>query len=273
MSTDQLVEDRNEIDSVIEVAKEAAAVHLLEKDRVYAVPDGRGGFTTVDTDTYRAKPRDYKDIHRELDDIDNFIEYLAAHDEGSTEIWAHLNPDRTQIKILAFLDAGTFESRQVTLRFDETRRWKEWQALNGQYVDQGRFAEFLEDHTEDLLDPDAATMLEVAQSLRASVKTDFQQSLRLDNGQTQLVYKEEIEGKAGRAGKLTIPNDIAIQVQPYTTSDPFKVEAKFRYRLNGGALSLGVKLMNADRVVEHVFNQLIEKLTASDVAPIFLGRP
>lgn len=261
--------DHNEIDSAIGIALDGAPLQELDAGGIYVSKDGN----VFDTDKYLSVPRNYQRLNQDLDNVESFLAYLSAHDNGETEIWAHMNPSRTGVQIKAFLDAKTYARQLVTLRFDETRRWKEWQALNEKYVDQGVFAEFLEDHTEDLLEPDAATMLEVAQSLRASIKTDFQQSLRLDNGQTQLVYKEELEGKAGRAGKLTIPGEISISVQPYTTSELFKVKAKFRYRLNGGALSLGIKLMNTDRIIEHVFSQVVEKITSADIAPVFIGLP
>lgn len=261
----------NETEAAIAITREATKAQELEPGSIYLTTLYDGSQEVIDTDRYLTVPRGYPTFNRILDAPDDFIEFLKARDEGHTEIWAHLSDDRTAITVNAWLDADGHRRRQVGLRFATTQRWRDWQAIDGKLYEQAPFAEFIESYAGDIQQPDAATMLEVAQSLRASTATVFESSQKLSNGETRFVYKEDLEGKAGKAGDLSIPDQISIAVQPFTSSGAFKIDAKFRYRIVNRELRLGVKFLNADRMVERVFDETVEALREADVAPVYLG--
>lgn len=264
-------EPRNELDTVVEVTRAGMFAQEVNPGEIYLVRDADGDTSVVDLDRYLTVPRGYRAFDRTVDTPEDFIEFLKAHNLGDAEIWAHLNDTRSAITVTAWLDANTHRRQQISLRFATTQRWREWQNIDGGFYEQAPFAEFIESHASDIQTPDAATMLEVAQSLRASTSTAFESSQKLSNGETRFVYKEDIEGKAGKAGELSIPDQISIAVQPFTSSSAFKIDAKFRYRITNRELKLGVKFLNADRMVERVFTETVETLRKADVAPVYLG--
>ena len=86
----------------------------------------------------------------------------------------------------------------------------------------------------------------------------------LANGQRVLRWEEEIDGKAGQKGDLKIPADLELVMAPFIGADPVLVTARFRYRINGGNLTLGVKLVDPLAALDAAFRRICEQL---DVLP------
>lgn len=169
-------------------------------------------------------------------------------------------------------EAGWRDHRCV-LRLEHTDEWKAWAALSGKLCSQGAFAEFIEDHVLDIREPDGATMLELAQSFEASIKAEFVQGTALDNGARRLVYKENIEAKAGRSGNIDIPRRLVLGLAPYDGVEPFEVGALLRYRISDGALGIGVVLERPDLVLKAAFVDVLTAVEAATGATILHGRP
>ena len=62
----------------------------------------------------------------------------------------------------------------------------------------------------------------------------------------QLTYNEEIDGRAGEAGQLRIPEEFFIALKPFLGGDTFCVPARFRYRIQEGRLVMWYELVRAD---------------------------
>lgn len=265
----------NENQAIIDVAKASVEPFGTSFMGVYLAPDAKGNYQVIDLDRFNDVPRDYRALNKTFDDVDSFLAFLHSHNQDqAAEIWARQAGDRRSMSVTALLDPAPSgpSLRNLRLAFTETERWQDWKRVDNRWYDQEEFAEFLEDHADDLASPSAAEMLEIAQSIRATVGTVVEKGIRLDNGETQLVYKEDIEGKAGRAGQLEIPQQIKITVQPFTSSSAYLLDAKFRYRLVNRELKLSVKLMNADLMIERVFSGILDAVRegARDV-PVYLG--
>jgi uncharacterized protein YfdQ (DUF2303 family) len=109
----------------------------------------------------------------------------------------------------------------VLLALRKTEAWEQWLALDGKLMGQEQFAEFLEDHLPELLDPAAATMLEIAQSIQAATKAEFQSGTRLSTGERQFAYVENVTAKAGQRGDLTIPETFVVGLVPFEGSEGY----------------------------------------------------
>ena len=134
-------------------------------------------------------------------------------------------------------------------------------------MDQATFAEFIEDNVKDITHhpeyentPSAADMLEISRTLEAKKNITFRQGTRLDNGQVQLTYNEEIDGRAGEAGQLRIPEEFFIALKPFLGGDAFCVPARFRYRIQEGRLVMWYELVRADKVLEEAYNAVRAKI-------------
>ena len=113
-------------------------------------------------------------------------------------------------------------------------------------------------------------MLEISRTLEAKKNITFRQGTRLDNGQVQLTYNEEIDGRAGEAGQLRIPEQFFIAVKPFLGGDAFCVPARFRYRIQDGRLMMWFELVRPDKVLEEAYNAVRDKIqTAINEVPLY----
>jgi uncharacterized protein YfdQ (DUF2303 family) len=122
---------------------------------------------------------------------------------------------------------------------------------------QLEFAEFIEDHLPNFVTPSAADMLELAQTFQATTKVDFASSQRVKSGETQLTYAEQQTATAGKKGNLSIPDTFEIALQPFENGPAYKVQARFRYRIHNGALTLGYRLTRPQDVRREAFNEVV----------------
>lgn len=151
-----------------------------------------------------------------------------------------------------------------------TPEWQQWLGQSGKLTAQAEFAEFIEDHALELVSPDAATMLEIAQSFQATIGATLRSARRLASGEVQFLYAEEVAASAGRNGDITIPTELVVAVAPYEGAEPVEFTARFRYRFIGGhPPQLGFKIDQTAslrrRVVDAVVAQVEENLAGITV--------
>lgn len=214
----------------------------------------------------------------------SWLAYVARHAGPGTEVFADVTEDR----VTAVLDGpestpgssrpGWGQHRAV-LDLTPSDAWRAWTNVHDRWLTQDAMAEHLEARTPDLVEPDAATMLEIAQTIKATTGVKFESRSVLHNGERQLRYVESIDGQAGQRGDLTIPQQLTLRLQPWRGADlAVPVTARFRYRINGGQLALGVVLDRITEVKDAAWAALVDELVgglANDeiTAPVLAGQP
>lgn len=141
-----------------------------------------------------------------------------------------------------------------------TPEWERWKAQNKTAMSQAEFAAFIEDAALEIVEPPAADMLQIAHTLQAKKKVEFKSGIRLDNGAHQLTYNEQIDGTAGPTGQLKIPEQFSIGVQLFRGGDTYALQARFRYRINEGALRLWYELIRPHRVQDDAVTTLLQTI-------------
>jgi uncharacterized protein YfdQ (DUF2303 family) len=167
-----------------------------------------------------------------------------------------------------------WRSHTATLKLKADPDWELWLKANNQLMTQEQFALFLEDVAHTVVDPDAATLLEVATTFRATKKADYKGGVRLDNGDVEFSYQEQTTSSAGgKSGKLEIPQTFTVRIAPWRGVDPVDLTARLRYRLTDGQLGIGFSLLRPDRAKDDAFEgihaRLREQIDAD--APMFQG--
>ena len=206
----------------------------------------------------------------------SFIAYVKKYRRPDTAVFCDLERGR----ITAVIDYHSPDQpdwRQHTVRLDctKTQEFKDWEERNHRGMNQTEFAEFIEDHLEDIVDPPGAQMLEICTTMRFKTKIAFNKAIRLQDGQTQLIYSEDTESGAGAKGELRIPDAIKLGIQVIEDGPHYELEAKFRYRIHDGILKLWYKLMRPDKAfraaVLDVHKTIDEQL--GDQTLIIMGTP
>jgi uncharacterized protein YfdQ (DUF2303 family) len=209
-----------------------------------------------------------------LHDWQHFAEYvnrLTAADH--TTVWAL--PDRGRVTAVfddhADCDAAGWRSHTAVLQLQPDPDWTEWLKLNRQMVGQATFAEHLEGLAHTVVEPDAATMLEIATTFDAKRSVNFRSGTRLDSGDVELTYEETTKAKAGQSGKVEIPASFMVRVSPYVGMDAVHLTARFRYRITEGELVLGYSLLRPDRALRDGMERLTAQISEQIEPPVFLG--
>jgi uncharacterized protein YfdQ (DUF2303 family) len=246
---------------IVDTALRSAEHHELELGKFY-VFNTPTGIADVDLtgDQYKDTPSRKKGTTT-VRDAESFLAYWTKHHDDNSEVYA----DSERLTVTAVLNANTATSarwadHRLHLALRETTAWQQWTRQDGQLMDQETFAEFLEDHLPELLEPAAADMLEIAQSFQAASKVDFQSASRLSSGQRQFQYVETTTTKAGQKGQLTVPETFVIGLVPFEGSDGYKLTARLRYRISDRGLRLGYKLDRPDDVRKTAFADVVKAI-------------
>ncbi|GGU13012.1 DUF2303 family protein [Streptomyces violascens] len=265
--------DIDNVQTIVETARLSATPAELEPGKIYAF-NTPTGVHEVDLSgpAFTGVPSRKQGTTLVRDAV-SFHAYYDKHHDENTEVFA----DAERLTVTAILDAHTADTarwsgHRLALSLRQTDAWKQWLAYDGKLMAQEPFAEFLEDHLPELIEPTAADMLEIAQSIQGATKAEFQAGTRLATGQRQLSYVETTTAKAGSKGQLTIPETFTIGLVPFEGSEGYKLTARLRYRIErGGELRIGYKLERPGDIQRTAFADVVKAIAEQIDQPIMNG--
>lgn len=268
---------RADAQAIINAAREHAApaeIHPTE-DRWHAfvVPFGARLETVKPDESLLDQPRRLKGTVR-VEDVPSFAAYVAEfYSAQATTAWVDMAGFRvTAVLNDAAADSSAWRDHRAVLELVKTDEWKRWRAKDGQLMDQEQFARHIELGELDIVSPDAAELLEIAQTFYASTKAEFRSGTRLQSGEVQFTWVEETNATAGRNGDLSIPLKFELRIAPFHGEEPCAVSALLRYRIRDGRLAIGYELVRPDDVERDAMKLIAEQLRSS-IARVYLGAP
>lgn len=280
--------EQSDIQAAVDAGLAAALPHNVADDLVVVTVPANGKVIEIDLaahqDKYADRPRRKKGtVH--VQSSTSFVDYIHKHGLDATEVWA----DPARQGLVGVINAhghaeGTTDladegnaghgDHRVILELVPTPAWTAWVTRDKQWMDQATFAEHLEDNVLDITHPDAATMLEIAQSFHATTGVAFKSSERLHSGEAALHYEETTSARAGQKGDLEIPTEFSLALQPYAgQTEAVEITARFRYRIRDGHLSLSYALSHTDRILRGLFDEIAGHVDANINQTVFTGRP
>lgn len=210
-----------------------------------------------------------------LGDMPSLIAYCedqAFMDEG----YIYADPDARCITAVfndhRHIDYAGWRDHRATFVAEFTPEFKLWMANNKQPKSQTDFAEFLEDNLADLQGDDAALLLNVASTIQATSGINFASARRLQDGQTQLTYNEVIDAKAGADGALKIPQTFTLGLRIFKNGGGYKLTARLKYRLGGGAVKFWYELEHPERAAEDAFMGYVEEVREKSGYAVLIGK-
>lgn len=209
-----------------------------------------------------------------LSDEASFIDYVVLHLSKGTDLYFQSSPP---VFLSVFNadrpDSPDWSDHRAVYKCPLSVEWKTWFGADGNKMGQEDFARFVEANLPDIIDPEAANMLEIALTLEAKKKVNFASGLRLSNGSNQLTYEEQVDGTAAK-GNLTIPETITIGIPVFEGGDRYKIEAHFRYRIaDGGKLTMWFELVRPHKVIEDAVKTARTSIETATGLSAFNGTP
>ncbi len=183
----------------------------------------------------------------------SFITYFMKFcDEDSMVIFN----DDTQC-VTGMLDYHTTDSaswcdHQVKYACPKSREWITWTQNDKNKFNQLTFAEFIEENIKDFAEPSGGELLEIATKFSVIRTAVFSNSVRLQSGEFEFQFSEQNQSK----GTVTVPEKIAIGIAPFQNGTRYRIEARLRYRLREGQLSIWYELIEPQKVLDDAFNEV-----------------
>jgi uncharacterized protein YfdQ (DUF2303 family) len=156
-----------------------------------------------------------------------------------------------------------------------TREYQDWTGIAGRSLTQTQFAEFLEEHLDNIQKPEPAALLEAVSRLSGKRNISFESSKRLDNGDVSIEWKEDTQTSNG-----AFPSRFMIQIPIYRGAEKattFEINALLRYRINDGKLAFEVKLLHVDAIRDLAFDQVLSEINRTVASwedketPVYIG--
>jgi uncharacterized protein YfdQ (DUF2303 family) len=260
--------------TIVEAATRAAEPTKLDGTELYSVvPAGGGQAQILDLERFLHWPRSVRGTYKPAT-VESFSNYVKRHqDVDHTTIWVHPTIGHVEAVLNdSANDDPNWGDHRAVLDLIVTDEWKFWTGRDGQLTGQEEFAEHVEDGVRQIVEPEAATMLEIAQSIHATTNASFRSATRLADGEIQVAYDEEIQASAGHKGELSIPREFILAIAPFVGEEPYRLTARLRYRVGGGNLRIGYKLDQPDEVVRDALKRIADGL-AEEFVRVYMGTP
>ena len=268
----------NAAEIIQRLAMSAEVPNVVDPGTIYAwlSPDGSLHMLDLTGDQYLDEPKRKRGTVA-VRDVASLAQYYAKHATEHSDVFADLDAATITAVLNAHQSrAANWQDHRVTLTMVKTPQWETWTAANRKLMSQQVFAEFIEDNAADIAPGGpctAADLVEMAQQFQAHTKVQFSSGKRLKSGQTQLVYSETIDAKAGERGTIEIPDAFELALTPFEDCDPYRVKARFRYRLNDGTVHMAFHLDDPARTFRDAVGQVVAKAEEACAVKIMRGRP
>ena len=187
---------------------------------------------------------------------ESFSHAYSLYKEERTRVFANAEK-RELVSVFDYISANNsargWSQFRASIQFALSRKLKEWSACQ-QWTGQGAFAEFLEDHQEDVVDPVGQDLLSLATDLEASKKSNFHGKVILENGDRQLSFKEET------TTTVDIPKNITLGIPLFEHGDPFRLKCRLRFRAGSSGVVFKILFTNLDDALEAEFERIVQEI-------------
>ena len=251
--------DADAIKTIVDSLTKPAMINIDAEHAFALLPEG----TTIEDVRKFLPPSKRVKQEVELLTVGSFTEYVSRFALADTTVFANepLAQYEAVIDYHRMSSVGEGRGTQehiVRYACPQSEQWKAWVGSNGKWFNQVDFATFLESNLKEITDPPGAVFLQVALELQVHKSAEFESEVRLDNGQTRFRYQETVRGQS-KAGDLQIPSAFTLVLPVFIDGDKHILQARFRYRMDGGKLSLGYELIRQ----QDVWNAAVKLVTTA----------
>ena len=249
----------------------------------YAVPKGvEVKEIKVDLENLLDAPRATR-AHAKLAGPDDFIAYVARHKLDNSMVWCDFNPQTFRLKFTAVIDEHAMGApgwRRHTAELDPlmSAEWSVWKGQDKKPLPQVPFAEFIQEHGDNINSSDASVkdgfptalqMLKMATEFVHNEERVLKSTARLQSGGTRLTYIADAD--AGTTEDMAIFERFQLGIPVFHGGAAWGMGARLKYRVSQGKVNFHYELIRADRVHESAAKDLIQQVKAGlgDVPMLF----
>lgn len=244
-------------------------------------------------EAFRVKPASKRGTAKALT-LQAFIDLTNRHKTEHSAVFA--DTDWRKPTFQAVIDyhdkasAGPADNlrHRIAYSFPASEEWKAWVEQNGQPMEQGAFAAFLEDRIADLSAPtDAeriwlerdfgttvatpAQLIQLSRGLQVNVDSVVKNVINLASGEAQVAFEETHTDGDGKP--LKVPGIFMLAIAPFFMGEKVSLPVRLRYRKAGQKIVWFYQMYRPDQfVTERVRDDLITVADKTEL-PTFEGSP
>ncbi len=235
---------------------------------------------TYDAESAGDAPRRLRGVTN-LGDVESFLAHVAEFGGGLTRLerverytWRapYNGPKRgaDESGWTAEVAEPGWDDFAAVLDVKLSRQFQRWIGHDGLLIGPVEFAEMLEDRIGDIADPDAADLIEMAQTLEGRVDAQWQAGHRLKSGARNLVYSETVtaHGRTLDGGEMRVPDSLVLRLPVLEHGPEETVAARLRYRVVQGKLSIGYQIIDLDGIIDTAAAAITEQLIEATGLPV-----
>ncbi|EKE68720.1 DUF2303 family protein [Oceanibaculum indicum] len=253
----------------------------------------RGTASFTDLDSLIAHANRFKGEHSAL---------FAIDDRKAPQLISVINYNQA-----GFDGAPEHADHRGHYHFPLSDEWKAWDAVNGRMLEQGEFAEFIEDRIGDVTaapteaaDPSFAkgrsdgegqrssnladlqkllggtwagqsTLMDMSRGMKINEAARVKQATNLQTGEVQVQYETEHKDQDGAPVK--VPNMFLIIIPVFHNGPLYRIAVRLRYRLREGRISWAMQMYRPDLVFDDAFKEGCNRAAQATELPLFIGKP
>jgi len=234
----------------------------------------------LDEPDYPSRPRGTAKMR----DVKSFIDLYNRQKQNCSLVYATLDPAR----FLAVIDdhfpvkpsnilnedftSANWQEYRIDFTVPASHEWKVWTQQNRKPMSQLEFATFIEDNLPDIVEPSGSDMLTIALNFEASKDGRFVSNTRLDNGEVEFLWKENIESNVG-AQKIQMPPKIRLAIPVFENGELVDVNVRIKFRIVEQSLKIWYEIAQQHKIIDRAFREIWDEIERKTKASILLGMP
>lgn len=253
-----------EAEAIRDILMGAIAETALETGNYAALPEG---YSVESLEQFQSRPNRAKADHV-FRDTASLVAYSDRF-SGPASL-AYSDPVKHRISVVFddHSEAPGFREHRANFQGEFGQEYAAWRAMGGKWVGQVDAGLFLEDRAIDVVEPDAASIMEMVMTFDALKKVTFKQSTRLSDGRRQYTYSEENEAR----GSVTLPETITLLVPVFFGQEPERIKVRLRHRITDERLVFQFLIADRDAVEFQAFFRCEDAFATGLKKPVPLFR-
>lgn len=307
------------VNEIAALSREAAGIEMC----IVRIPDDWAGSTQLPTaitvglvhgkeprlqsvrhllDEYRLKPLSKKGTARALT-LESFIAMVNLHATSDSALFADTDWKKPSLQAVidyhaaskgrdsgaeANDDTADNCAHRVRYEFPLSEEWKAWVETNGEAMNQGDFAAFLEDRIAELASPTEeertawedmyatkvatpAQLMNLSRGLQVNVEARVKNTTTLQSGEGSIVFEEEHRDSDGKP--VSVPGLFCLSVPPFFGGYPCRVPVRLRYRVQAGRIVWFYQIVRPDAAITARVRADLAIVASETAIPVFEGMP
>ena len=277
--------DKGAVEAILDAARLPFELEDCESEfgRMIAVPEGWSIETDACMEPLRSSPYRTKGLVA-TKTVESFAHYVNTHKRAETLLYAAVDATGAQaLKVTAIFNEHQgvsidgnrpgWRDFSATLAPDMSHEWKTWISLNGKPMTQFEFALFLEDNIKDISSqegyPAGTAMLRMATQFEATQDKQFRSAVRIQSGGVNLECIDTDD--AATVEKMQAFDRFMIGIPAFWKGQAYLLEAKLRYRVQSGKLTMWYDLIRPDLVITDAIDSMLANIQQSVELPVIYG--